>query len=83
MAVRLRLSKTGGKNDVSFRLVAVDSRAPRDGRYIENLGWYDPKKSGANFELKMERIAYWEGKGALPSYTANSLIRRARRAAKV
>ena len=82
MAVKLRLTRTGGKNDLSYRVVAVDSRAPRDGRNLENLGWYDPKKAGTNFDLKLDRIEYWRSKGALPSDTVRSLIRRARRAQK-
>lgn len=80
MAVRLRLTRTGGKNEICYRLVAVDSRAPRDGRFLENLGWYDPKKSGVNFEFKLDRVDYWSGKGALPSETVKSLLRRARKA---
>jgi small subunit ribosomal protein S16 len=80
MAVKLRLRRTGAKNDLSYRLVATDSRKPRDGRCIETLGWYDPKKDGKNFEIKLDRIEYWQSKGALASDTVASLIRRARRA---
>ena len=80
MAVKLRLTRTGGKNEICYRLVAVDSRAPRDGRFLENLGWYDPKKPGMNFEFKLDRIAFWKSKGALPSDTVASLIRRALKA---
>jgi len=79
MAVKIRLRKVGANNDMSFRLVAVESRCPRDGRYLELLGWYDPKKAGKNFELKMDRIEYWKSKGAKLSDTAVSLVKRSKR----
>jgi len=72
----------GAKNDISFRVVATDSRAPRDGRYLELLGWYDPEKKDKNFELKLERIDYWKSKGAIISNTVKSLMKKARKAAK-
>ena len=52
--VTIRLRKTGCKNAPSFRVVVTDSRSPRDGRFIEILGSYDPKKKGENYALKME-----------------------------
>jgi small subunit ribosomal protein S16 len=58
-------------------VVATDGRSPRDGRYLENLGWYDPKKGGVNFALKLDRIAYWKDKGAQLSDTVRSLVRKA------
>lgn len=79
MAVRVRLTRTGARNDVSFRVVAADACSPRDGRCIETLGWYDPKRKGENFKLKLERVEYWRGKGASVSDTVNSLVKRARR----
>lgn len=82
MAVKIRMTRTGGKNDLSYRVVAIDSRAPRDGRFLENLGWYDPKKAGVNYDLKLDRIEHWQSKGALSSDTVASLVRRARRAQK-
>ena len=82
MAVKIRLRRVGANNDVAFRVVATDSRSPRDGAYIEILGWYDPKRTGVNFELKQERIAYWKSKGAQVSDTVASLLRKAVRAAK-
>ena len=81
MPVRIRMTKTGGNNEPSFRVVATDSRSPRDGRYIENLGWYDPKRPGDNFQLKMDRIEYWTKCGALMSDTVRSLCRKAKKAA--
>jgi small subunit ribosomal protein S16 len=82
MSVKVRLSRTGGKNEVSYRVVATDSRSPRDGRNLEVLGWYDPKRTGVNFELKMDRIEHWKSRGACLSDTVKSLIRHANRAAK-
>ena len=52
MAVKIRLIRTGANKDNCFRVVAADTRFPRDGRFIELLGWYDPKKTGVNFGLK-------------------------------
>jgi small subunit ribosomal protein S16 len=60
--------------------VATDSRAPRDGRFLEILGWYDPKREGENYKLDMDRVGYWQSKGAQVSETVGSLLRRARRA---
>jgi small subunit ribosomal protein S16 len=81
MSVKIRMTKTGGKNDPCFRIVATDSRSPRDGKNLELLGWYDPKKSGKNFELKMDRIEMWIGHGAIVSDTVRSLIRKVKKAA--
>jgi len=80
MAVKVRLRRTGSKNDVCYRVVAADGRSPRDGRFLENLGWYDPKRPGVNFELKLDRIEYWKGKGAQLSDTVRSLVTKARQA---
>ena len=77
MSVKIRLRRTGANKDISYRVVATDSRSPRDGRFIEALGWYDPKKTGVNFALKLERIAYWKSKGAQISDTVKSLVRKA------
>ncbi len=80
MAVKVRLTRTGANNNNCFRVVAADARSPRDGRFIETLGWYDPKMEGINFNLKLERIEYWQSVGAEMSDTVNSLVRRAKRA---
>jgi len=82
MAVKIRMRRMGAKNDISFRVVATDSRSPRDGRYLELLGWYDPEKKDKNFDIKLDRIEYWKSKGAIISNTVKSLIRKARKAAK-
>ena len=77
MAVKIRLTRTGARNSVSFRIVAADTRSPRDGRHIEFLGWYDPKREGVNYNLKRDRIDYWRGQGAQVSRTVDSLLKRA------
>ena len=78
--VTIRLRRTGCNNGPSFRVVATDSRSPRDGRFIEILGSYDPKRKGENYALKMDRIEYWQSHGATVSETVGSLLRRARKA---
>jgi len=79
MGVKIRLTRTGGKNDVSFRVVAADARSPRDGRFLEILGWYSPGRVGTNFQLKLDRIEYWKSKGALLSDTVKSLMKKAKK----
>ena len=78
MGVKIRLRRTGARNDVCYRVVAADTRSPRDGRFIEILGWYDPKLTGRNFNLKRDRIAHWMDEGAMLSDTVKSLLRRDR-----
>lgn len=80
MSVKVRLTRTGANRDLSFRVVAADTRFPRDGRFIENLGWYDPAMPGVNYGLKLERIAYWQGVGAIVSPVVKSLLKRQKRA---
>ena len=82
MAVKIRLTRTGAKNRATFRIVAADARSPRDGRFLEILGWYDPNREGINFELKVDRIEEWRGKGAQISDTVRSLLKRGRKAAQ-
>ncbi len=72
--VRLRLTRRGRRKRPFFRIVAADSRMPRDGRYIEVLGTYDPLKSPAAVALKQERVLEWLKKGAQPSVTGVSDI---------
>jgi len=76
MAVKIRLSRTGANKEICYRCVVTDMRSPRDGKIIENVGWYDPKVKGVNFNLKMDRIEYWRKHGAQVSATVMSLIRR-------
>ena len=81
MAVTIRLSRTGCINAPSYRVMVADTRAPRDGRFIEIVGSYDPKRKGENYTLDLERIDYWLGQGAKASETVASLVKRARKAA--
>jgi len=74
MAVRLRLRRTGAKNNPHFRLVAADSRAPRDGRFIEVLGHYHPLSE--EVVVNRERVLYWLSQGAQPTETVVSLLKR-------
>lgn len=78
--VTIRLRKVGCTNAPSFRVVAADSRSPRDGRFIEILGYYDPKQKGENYALKTDRIDYWRKQGAVVSETVASILRRAAKA---
>ncbi len=82
MAVALRLNRKGTKDRPYYKIVAVDSRKRRDGRYIEQLGTYDPMKDGENFTIDLEKADKWIGNGAQPSETVASIIRKARTAAK-
>lgn len=81
MAVKIRLRRVGTKNVPAYRIVVADSRSPRDGRFIELLGTYDPKKPGINFTVKLERARYWLSKGAQPSDTVRSMLKKAEKAA--
>jgi small subunit ribosomal protein S16 len=75
--VVLRLKRLGRTHRPFFRLNAIDKRAPRDGRVIEELGWYDPiAAEDKQLNLKIERIDYWLSVGAQPSDTVKSLLRR-------
>ena len=82
MAVALRLNRRGTKDRPYYKIVAVDSRKRRDGRYIEQLGTYDPMKEGENWTIDLEKADHWLSVGAQPSETVNSIIRKARTAAK-
>lgn len=74
--VRLRLLRMGCKKAPFYRVVAANSSAPRDGRFIEILGHYNPTKHPQIIELKEDRVHYWLGVGAQPSETVNSLFRK-------
>jgi small subunit ribosomal protein S16 len=81
MAVKIRLKRIGAKNHPVYRVVVADGRSPRDGRFIEELGTYDPLRQGReNYTLDFERVSYWLSKGARPSETVASLIKRAGKA---
>ncbi len=80
MAVRLRLTRMGAKKKPFYRIVAADTRAPRDGRIIEKLGHYDPMTEPPVIVVDLERVDYWIGVGATPSDTVAQLIGKARTA---
>ena len=75
------MKRVGTKNMPAFRIVVADSRSPRDGKFIEEIGTYNPLKKGDNFSIKLERAQYWISKGAQPSDTVASFIRKATKAA--
>src|SRR5947208_6641145 len=81
MAVKIRMKRIGAKNNPVFRIVVADGRSPRDGKFIEQIGTYQPLKKGDNFALDYERAKYWIGKGAQPSDTVASFIRKTAKAA--
>jgi len=67
LAVRIRLRRTGAKGQASYRIVVADSRSPRDGRFLENIGNYNPRTDPATVEINEERARHWLSQGALPS----------------
>lgn len=81
MALKIRLQRHGARHAPVYRMVVTESRHRRDGRFVENLGTYNPKARGQDQELNIsvERADYWMGVGAQPSDTARSLIKRAKR----
>ncbi len=81
MSVSIRLNRKGTKDRPYYKIVAVDSRKRRDGRYIEQLGTYDPLKEGTNYTIDLALADKWLAVGAKPSDTVNSMIRKARTAA--
>jgi small subunit ribosomal protein S16 len=81
MSVKIRMKRVGAKNTPVYRIVVADSRSPRDGKFIEELGTYTPLKKGNNYTLDLERANYWVSKGAQPSETVASFIKKANKAA--
>ena len=77
MAVKLRLKRMGAKKAPFYRVVAADARSPRDGRFIEELGYYNPKTEPATVVLKEEQILAWLNNGAQPTDTVRSLLSKA------
>lgn len=80
--VKIRLRREGTKDRPYYRMVVADSRARKDGRFIEIVGNYDPLKDGDNYRIDLEKVDGWLAKGAQPSDTVRSIIRKARAAAK-
>ena len=75
------MKRVGAKNAPVFRIVVADGRSPRDGKFIEEIGTYQPLKKGSNFRLDLARAQYWLSHGAQPSETVASFIKKASKAA--
>ncbi len=80
MALKIRLTKVGSVHQPLYRVVVAEARSRRDGAAVENLGTYRPGDKGNPIKLNMERVEYWLSKGALPTNTMHSMIKKARRA---
>ncbi len=78
MAVTIRLRRDGTKNSPYYRIVVADKHSPRDGKFLELIGTYDPKKKEDNSSVKLARVDHWMKHGALPSDTVRSIIKKAR-----
>ncbi len=76
MAVKLRLKRMGAKAKPFYRIVAADSRSPRDGKFLEVVGTYDPVKDKDKVTINEERALYWLGVGALPTDTVRNILSR-------
>jgi len=77
MATRIRLRRTGRRHQPAYRIVVTDSRAPRDGRFIETLGHYNPRTDPVTLEVNAEKARDWLSRGATPSDTVRSLFKKA------
>jgi len=76
MAVKIRLTRMGAKKKPFYRIVVAENEAPRDGRFIEIVGNYDPMKDPAEINLKKDRVMNWLSKGAQPTQTVLSLLKK-------
>jgi len=76
MSVKIRLARFGAKKKPFYRVVAADSSFPRDGRFIERLGTYDPRKDPPEINLKGDKIVAWLNKGAQPTETVKQLLKK-------
>jgi small subunit ribosomal protein S16 len=81
MAVHIRLTRAGAKKRPFYRIIVTDHRSPRGGRFLENIGTYDPTRAPEVFTINGERLAYWRGHGATPSATVDRLLKRQARLA--
>ena len=79
MSVRIRLRRMGRKKAPHYRVVVADGDSPRDGRFVETIGYYKPLSTPARVVVDLERADYWLGQGAQPSHTVKSLLKKARR----
>jgi small subunit ribosomal protein S16 len=80
VAVKIRLRRVGTKNVPRYRIVVADTRSPRDGRFIENIGTYNPEQTDNNFRIDLDRAAHWIQRGAQPSETVRSILKKAQKA---
>ena len=76
MAVKLRLTRKGTKKKPFYRIVAADIQAPRDGKFLEAIGTYDPMQDPAVINLKQDRVQYWLEQGAVPTTTVKSILKK-------
>jgi len=76
MSVKIRLARHGAKKRPYYRIVVADSESPRDGRYLEAVGSYNPLQDPAEVTLKTDRVKYWIDQGALPSDTVKSILKK-------
>ncbi len=76
MSVKIRLARHGAKKRPYYRIVVADSESPRDGRYLENVGTYDPLQEPAKVTLQSERIQYWLQQGAIATDTVKGLLKK-------
>jgi small subunit ribosomal protein S16 len=77
--VKLRLARAGAKKHPFYHVVVADAKSPRDGRFIEQIGTYDPMKNPKGFEIKQDRLDYWLGQGAQPSASLKQLVLKHRK----
>ena len=75
--VKIRLRRMGAKKAPCYRIVVADSRSPRDGRFIEEVGTYDPMADGQKLTVNQERVQYWISNGAQPTDTVRGLLKKA------
>jgi small subunit ribosomal protein S16 len=76
MTVKLRLTRKGAKKRPYYRVVAADSEAPRDGRFLDIVGSYDPMKDPAEVRLNKEKVSHWLSKGAIATESVNAILKR-------
>ena len=76
MAVKIRLARHGAKKRPFYRIVAADNDSPRDGRFLEKLGTYNPLQDPAQVVLNTDRVKYWIGQGAIPTDTVKTILKR-------
>jgi small subunit ribosomal protein S16 len=82
MAVKIRMTRKGSKHNPFYRIVVADERSPRDGRYIELVGTYNPCENPAKVDLKMDRIEHWQNHGVKMTQTVSQIIKRHKQGAQ-